>query len=127
MNYRLEAERLRDLYFDHLGARQMGQEFEVWLSLRQSDGQRIDLRTSTNGSSPVPSVSDLWLGAAWCEREAAEAFAITFDAVGELLLLSDESERGYLRKEATLVAREMTWPGSFDPAGKSVKPIGGDR
>lgn len=123
MTYREEAEAHRDLYFDHLGARQLSAGFEVWLRLRSADGAIVLITMTTDGSSTIPSVSDLWAGAAWCEREASEGYDLTFDGQNSPLLV-DQNSRGYLRKERPLSARAREWPGSFDPAGKSVKPIG---
>lgn len=124
MSYRAEAENHRDLYFDHLGARQLPEGFEIWLSLRTPAGERVLITTSVDGRSEIPTVSDLWAGAAWCEREAAEGFDLKFTSDNRLLLLNDEKERGYLLKSRTLPQRDQEWPGSFDPAGKQVKPLG---
>lgn len=126
MSYRSDAEAAKDFYFDHLGARQLTSGFEIWLSLRSPEGQMIRITSTFSEGEKVPSVSDLWAGAAWCEREAAEAFALSFDTETPLLLMSDEAGRGYLRKENRLAAREAQWPGSFDPAGKVIKPLGAE-
>lgn len=126
MSYRSQAESKQDLYFDHLGARQLSSGFEIWLSLRSASGEMVRIASTFNQGDVVPSVSDLWGGAAWCEREAAEAFSITFDVETPLLLLADEHARGYLRKENHLVARDEQWPGSFDPAGKTMRPLGAE-
>lgn len=126
MSYRSQAEEVRELYFDHLGARQLPTGFEVWLSLRSPEGETVRITSTFSEGETVPSVADLWSGAQWCEREAAEAFAINFDVQTPLLLLASEDQRGYLRKENRLAAREQYWPGSFDPAGKVMKPLGAE-
>lgn len=124
--YRAQAEQHRDHAFDHLGARQLPHGFQIWLRLRSAAGEKLTTVTDFNEGDVVPSVADLWPGAAWCEREIAEAFDIAFDLPIPLLLLASEAERGYLRKEHKLVAREQQWPGSFDPAGKVMKPLGAE-
>lgn len=125
MSYRTDAEQHRDFAFDQLGARQLSSGFQIWLRLRSAAGQMVVFTTDVKEGDVVPTVSDLWPGAAWCEREAAEAFNIHFEIATPNLLLSDE-QRGYLRKEVKLAARDQYWPGSFDPAGKTMKPLGAE-
>lgn len=126
MSYRQQAEEQSQSYFDHLGVRQLSSGFELWLTLRSLTGEMVRIVSAFHEGEVVPSVADLWPGAAWCEREAAEAFAITFDSPTPLLLLLSEEQRGYLRKERALAAREAHWPGSFDPAGKTIRPLGAE-
>ena len=69
----------------------------------------------------VPSLTAVFAGAAWHEREAAEMFGIGFDGHPSLtpLLLPDGFQGHPLRKERVLAARaELPWPGAHDPAGK---------
>lgn len=124
--YRQQAEQHRDLHFDQLGARQLSTGFQIWLRLRSATGEMVVLSTEVSEGDVVPTVSDLWSGAAWCEREAAEAFGLVFSVETPALLLADSSQRGYLRKDVKLAAREQYWPGSFDPAGKTMKPLGAE-
>jgi NADH-quinone oxidoreductase subunit C len=66
----------------------------------------------------VPTLSDLWAGANWHERETAELFGIAFDGHPNLakLLLPEEFEGHPLRKEFALLAREAKpWPGAKEP------------
>ncbi len=66
----------------------------------------------------LPTVSDLWLGANWHERETWELFGIVFDGHPNLakLLLPEEFEGFPLRKEFALLAREAKpWPGAKEP------------
>lgn len=125
MSYRERAVEQQQLYFDHLGAREVSEGVEVWVALR-SPTEVVRITQTFPASDVIPSLSDIWSGAAWCEREIAEAFNVRFDTPTPLLLLDDESKRGYLLKERTLLAREREWPGSFDPAGKKIKPIGAE-
>jgi NADH-quinone oxidoreductase subunit C len=66
----------------------------------------------------LPTVSDLWAGANWHERETAELFGVVFDGHPNLakLLLPEEFEGFPLRKEFALLAREAKpWPGEKEP------------
>jgi NADH-quinone oxidoreductase subunit C len=66
----------------------------------------------------LPTVSDLWAGANWHERETWEMFGVVFDGHPNLakLLLPEEFEGFPLRKEFALMAREAKpWPGAKEP------------
>jgi NADH-quinone oxidoreductase subunit C len=66
----------------------------------------------------VPTVSDLWFGANWHERETAELFGVGFEGHPNLakLLLPEEFEGYPLRKEFALLSREAKpWPGAKEP------------
>ena len=66
----------------------------------------------------VPTVSDLWFGADWHERETAELFGVDFQGHPHLinLLLPDEFVGYPLRKEFALLSREAKpWPGAKEP------------
>ena len=111
--------------FDHLGARQLDAEtFEVWLVVLTPDGQPARLTTRMAASDQLPTVSDLWAGASWCEREASEGYDLRIGQ-RELLLLTEESERGVMRRERLLAPRQEPWPGSHEPSGRSrLTPLG---
>lgn len=125
--WRTQAEQVHAAHpvFDHLGARQVGADrFEIWLRVCTPHGQALTLRTEIGSAQPLPSLADLWAGAAWCEREASEGYALRVGQT-ELLLLADESERGVLRRERVLAPRQEPWPGSHEPSGKSrLTPMG---
>jgi NADH-quinone oxidoreductase subunit C len=73
----------------------------------------------------IDTVRDVFAGAAWHEREAAELFGVEFVA-GERrrLLLNSEFEGTPLRKDEVLAARTgMNWPGAKEP-GESDAPPG---
>jgi NADH-quinone oxidoreductase subunit C len=66
----------------------------------------------------LPTISDLWAGADWHEREMAELFGVGFDGHPNLakLLLPEEFEGYPLRKEFALLTREAKpWPGAKEP------------
>ena len=83
-------------------------------------GHQVRMKTRC-GKEPeqrhVPTVSDLWPGANWHEREAAEMFDVTFDGHPQpvKLLLAEEFEGHPLRKDFALMSREAKpWPGATE-------------
>jgi NADH-quinone oxidoreductase subunit C len=86
--------------------------------------RRLLLRTRLPAAAPsLASVSDLWPGAAWHERETYEMFGVDFtdfdDGTGlglRPLLLPDGFEGTPLRKSFVLAARaSKPWPGAKEP------------
>ncbi|MFN2625270.1 MAG: NADH-quinone oxidoreductase subunit C [Mycobacteriales bacterium] len=79
----------------------------------------VQLRTVVPRDAPVvPSLTSVFRGANWHEREAWEMFGITFSGHPNLvkLLLSDEFEGNPLRKEFLLASRVVKpWPGAKEP------------
>ena len=79
----------------------------------------LHLRTVVPRDTPtVPSLTGVFLGANWHEREAWEMFGIVFTGHPNLvkLLLADEFEGHPLRKEFLLMSREVKpWPGAKEP------------
>jgi NADH-quinone oxidoreductase subunit C len=77
------------------------------------------VRTSLPADQPsIASISDLFAGAAWHERETAEMFGVAFEGHPDPshLLLADGFEGHPLRKDFALAARnEIEWPGIKDP------------
>jgi NADH-quinone oxidoreductase subunit C len=66
----------------------------------------------------VATITDLWAGAAWHERETFEMFGVVFDGHPNLapLLLPDGFEGHPLRKDFVLASRvAKTWPGAKEP------------
>jgi NADH-quinone oxidoreductase subunit C len=111
-------------------ARDEGYDFFDWLSaVDEGDGftvvahvwsvaARRGLLLRTRAAS-VPSIVDIYPGAAWHERETHEMFGIDFPGhPGGLrpLLLAPEFEGYPLRKEFVLAARvAKPWPGEKEP------------
>jgi NADH-quinone oxidoreductase subunit C len=79
----------------------------------------VQLRTVLHRDlARLPTVSDLWRGANWHERETAELFGVVFDGHPNLakLLLPEEFEGFPMRKEFALLTREAKpWPGAKEP------------
>jgi NADH-quinone oxidoreductase subunit C len=81
------------------------------------------LRTRVTGGLPVPSLTGIFRGAAWHERETHEMFGIDFDGFDDgsglglrPLLLPDGFEGTPLRKSFVLAARaSKAWPGAKEP------------
>ncbi|WP_018156971.1 NADH-quinone oxidoreductase subunit C [Demetria terragena] len=95
------------------------------------------VRTRIADGAPLPSVTTLWRGAAWHERETHEMFGIAFTGfedgsrLGVRPLLLPEGFEGHpLRKSFVLAARvSKPWPGAKDPgeSGDSPAPKRGRR
>jgi NADH-quinone oxidoreductase subunit C len=89
-----------------------GAESRVLSCLLPRDDPRID------------TVSDVFAGAAWHEREAAELFGVEFlGGERRRLLLSAEFEATPLRKDEVLAARSgLNWPGAKEPGEADFSP-----
>jgi NADH-quinone oxidoreductase subunit C len=117
-------------YFDWLGCvDEIGRSkcFRIVLVLRDlaQDAEPRMLSCSLPRDDPrIDTVSALFAGAAWHEREAAELFGVEFVG-GERrrLLLSPEFEGTPLRKDEVLAARTgVDWPGAKEPGESDVSP-----
>ncbi|GAB3272640.1 NADH-quinone oxidoreductase subunit C [Kineosporia babensis] len=93
--------------------------------------RRILLRTRVaNTALSLPSLTALWPGVAWHERETFEMFGLTFTGFDDAtaaglrpLLLPDGFEGTPLRKSFVLAARAAkAWPGAKDPGDSGAKP-----
>jgi NADH-quinone oxidoreductase subunit C len=85
---------------------------------------RALVRTRVPASDLVaPSITDLWAGAAWHERETFEMFGVDFSGFDDgsgrgirPLLLPDGFEGTPLRKSFVLASRaSKAWPGAKEP------------
>jgi NADH-quinone oxidoreductase subunit C len=92
--------------------------------------RRLLLRTRVpDGALALPSLTRIWPGVAWHERETFEMFGVDFtgfdDGTGlalRPLLLPDGFEGTPLRKSFVLAARAAkSWPGAKDPADSGTK------
>ena len=83
-----------------------------------SDGHLAILSTDVPSDDPrIPSLIDVYSGANWHEREAAEMFGIDFEGHPNLihLYLPDSFIGNPLRKSYPLLSREVKpWPGTVD-------------
>ena len=107
--------------FDFLTAVDRGQVIEVVVrvvnpSTKTAAMVGTDLPAQ---AAELSSLSELYLGAAWCERETAEMFGVTFIGLADdrPLLLRARLGDPPLRKGSTLVARAVReWPGAAQAA-----------
>jgi NADH-quinone oxidoreductase subunit C len=115
-------------FFDLLTAvDELDAGFDVVLRLWAPAGRYgLLLRTRCpRDDAHVPSLTDVFAGAAWHERQVWEMFDISFDGHPGLrrLLLPDGFEGHPLRKEFVLASRvAKPWPGAKDP-GESDKDL----
>lgn len=94
-------------------------------------GSHVDhviVRTLIPRDNPVlASLSEVYAGANWHERETFEMFGISFDGHPNLipLLLPDGFEGNPLRKEFILASRvAKPWPGAKEPGESDHAPAG---
>ncbi len=105
-------------YLDFVSAIDWGEErgFDVVVQLwstRYRHGLRVKVAAGGEGAS-VPTISDLYPGADWHERETWELFGIVFEGHPQLvkLLLPEQFEGHPLRKDFKLMSRvAKPWPG----------------
>lgn len=107
-------------FFDWLSAYDDGEHLAVvvhaWSTVHR---HHVRLRThvSRDGGT-LPTLTAIWPGANWHERETFEMFGVTFDGHPNLLpLLLPEGFEGHpLRKDFILASRvAKTWPGAKEP------------
>jgi NADH-quinone oxidoreductase subunit C len=99
-------------------------EFEVVTHLWSTTlGHHVRLKVRVPRDEPVcPTISDIYPGANWAEREVWELFGITFEGHPHLvkLVLPEPFEGHPLRKDFVLMSREAKpWPGA--PEGEEVE------
>jgi NADH-quinone oxidoreductase subunit C len=115
----------RDLgfdFFDFLSAvdlRAKGAGYEVVTHLASTrHGHNVRLKVACDEEDPhCPTLSDIWAGANWHEREAWELFGVEFDGHPHLvkLVLPEQFEGHPLRKDFALMTREAKpWPGAVE-------------
>ncbi len=94
----------------------------VWAT---SSRHGVLIRTRVSRGEPaVPSIVDVYPGAAWHERETYEMFGIEFPGHPNPapLLLPPEFEGHPLRKDFVLATRvAKPWPGAVEPGESSVE------
>ena len=125
-----DDERVACHFFDFLSAyddREAGTAvvLHLWSTTQR---HQLTLRThvSTDGGS-LPTLTSVWTGANWHERETFEMFGLVFDGHPNLvpLLLPDGFEGHPLRKDFILASRvAKAWPGAKEP-GESDHDLAG--
>lgn len=108
-------------YFTFLSAIDWKEEgFEVMIALYSTIHlNTVGLKIRLEKASPhIPSVTSVYRGANWHERECAEMFGITFEGHPnpKRLYLADDFVGHPLLKDFKLASREYKqWPGDRDP------------
>ena len=100
-----------DLTANHWPERS-GQEFEAVLLLYSvPNNRRIRVKTSLADGEACPSVTGIWSGANWMEREAFDMFGIKFEGHPDLrrILLPEDWPGHPLRKEYPIEYRDNEW------------------
>jgi NADH-quinone oxidoreductase subunit C len=89
-----------------------GQEFDVVVQLYSvSKTRRLRIKTAVADGEACPSVTFIWAGADWMEREAYDMFGIKFDGHPDLrrILLPEDWPGHPLRKEYPVEYRDNEW------------------
>jgi NADH-quinone oxidoreductase subunit C len=89
-----------------------GQEFEVVILLYSvPKNRRLRVKVSLADGEACPSVTQIWAGADWMEREVFDMFGIRFDGHPDLrrILLPDDWPGYPLRKEYPIEYRDNEW------------------
>ena len=80
----------------------------VYCLLNKTTGERLIVKTFVNDPDPkLPTVTTLWKGADWMEREVYDMFGITFTGHPDLrrILMPDEFSAHPLRKDYPIKGR----------------------
>lgn len=83
----------------------------VYHLLSVTKNHRIRVKVSTDETTPVPSITDLWPVANWLEREVFDMFGVLFEGHPDLRrILTDYGFRGHpLRKDFPLTGFSEVW------------------
>jgi NADH-quinone oxidoreductase subunit C len=115
-------------FFDFLSAvdfRPKARGYEVVTHLYSTGlNHHVRLKVECVAENPhCPTLTEIWSGANWAEREAWELFGIVFDGHPHLvkLVLPEQFEGHPLRKDFALMTREAKpWPGAV-PEGEEIE------
>lgn len=107
------------VWFDFLGGvDEIGRADEIRVVLRLArarEGVRLEVRLDREAPR-LDTISGLFAGAAWHERETAEEFGVEFIGGDPRRLLQREPGLWPLRKDRVLGARAaLPWPGAKEP------------
>lgn len=89
-----------------------GQEFDVVVQLYSvSKTRRLRIKIAVADGEACPSVTSIWAGADWMEREAYDMFGIKFDGHPDMrrILLPEDWPGHPLRKEYPVEYRDNEW------------------
>ena len=103
--------------------------FEVVLMVRsQSKNHRVQLFTAVNDGEALATVSDVWVGANWAEREVFDMFGVQFEGHPDLrrILLYEQFEGYPLRKDYPIERAQPLVPYRDVPGLEKLPPFGPD-
>lgn len=86
--------------------------FDVVLNLYSfANNERLRLKTHVSEGGAVSSVSSVWAGANWLERECFDLFGIVFEGHPDLrrILLPEEWRGHPLRKDYDILRQDVEW------------------
>jgi NADH-quinone oxidoreductase subunit C len=89
-----------------------GEEFDIVLQLYSvAHNRRLRVKTAVADGEEAPSVTPIWAGADWMEREAFDMFGVRFDGHPDLrrILLPSDWPGYPLRKEYPIEYRDNEW------------------
>ena len=89
-----------------------GEEFEIVVQLYSvSKNRRLRVKTSVADGEACPSITPIWAGADWMEREAFDMYGVRFDGHPDLrrILLPSDWPGYPLRKEYPIEYRDNEW------------------
>lgn len=89
-----------------------GQEFDIVILLYSvPKNRRLRIKTALADGEACPSVTPIWVGANWMEREVYDMFGIKFDGHPDLrrILLPEDWPGFPLRKEYPIEYRDNEW------------------
>jgi len=87
-------------------------QFEiVWILYCMPREERIRVKARFAEGEQVPSITDLWLGANWLEREIFDMFGVPFSGHPDLrrILMPDDWEGHPLRKDYGMEQQDQSW------------------
>jgi NADH-quinone oxidoreductase subunit C len=88
------------------------QRFElIYILYSFARNERIRLKARTADDQAMPSLTSVFKGADWLEREAFDMFGIRFEGHPNLkrILLPDEWQGHPLRKDASIIGMDNAW------------------
>ncbi|MEW6127105.1 MAG: NADH-quinone oxidoreductase subunit C [Acidobacteriota bacterium] len=106
-----EFDMLADLTAMHYPAK-AGEEFDIVAQLYSTTkNQRLRVKTAVADGEDAPSVTDIWEGANWMEREAYDMFGVKFSGHPDMrrILLPEDWPGFPLRKEYPIEYRDNEW------------------
>src|SRR5262249_10231692 len=89
-----------------------GEELEIVVNLYSvANNRRLRVKVNIADGESCPSVTPLWSGADWMEREVYDLFGVTFDGHPDLrrILLPPDWPGHPLRKEYPIEYRDNEW------------------